>query len=179
MKRGRAVGLARDRVEDVADEDERRDLENRVDERGGRVEHQQHVRLVDLLEPADRRPVERDAVLEGVRLQHVGRDGEMLPDAGQVGEAEIHHLDVGSHLQDVGYSLRHFSALLMTWEVRRGRAPIWALQTEHIGSITSGGGICLVPEWVHCGFFAFDTPFWGFQYFLECAILLCRLALML
>ena len=132
------VRLARDRVEDVADDDQRRDLEDRVDERGGRVEHQQHVRLVDLFEAADRRPVERDAVLERVSVQHVGRDGEMLPDAGQVGETEIHHLDVGSHLQDVGYSLRHISALLNTWEDRLGRVPIWALPAEHTGSIASG-----------------------------------------
>ena len=31
----------------------------------------------------------------------------MLPDAGQVGEAEVHHLNLGSHLQDIGYGLRH------------------------------------------------------------------------
>ena len=133
------VRLACDRVEDVADEDERRDLEDRIDERGGRVEHQQHVRLVDLFEAADRRPVEWDAVLEGVGLQDVGRDGEMLPDTGQVGEAKINHLDIGGHLQDVGTLLGIFNALLMRGKIV-GRAPIGVLSPEHRGSIASGSG---------------------------------------
>ena len=55
------VHLARHRVLHEAVDDQRRDLEERVDERAARVRHQEHVGLLDLLEPADRRAVEAEA----------------------------------------------------------------------------------------------------------------------
>src|SRR5689334_6084672 len=55
------IGFAEYRIEYVADDRERRHLAHRVDERGGGIGLQQHVRLVDLLESTNRGPVEPDS----------------------------------------------------------------------------------------------------------------------
>ena len=61
-----AVGLAGDRVVHEEVDVERLVLAERVEPRGGRVGEQRHVGLVDGLEAADGRAVERGAVLEDV-----------------------------------------------------------------------------------------------------------------
>ena len=60
------VGLAGERVVDEEVQRQRLLAAERVDERRRRVGQQQHVRLVDLLEAADRRAVERETVGEDV-----------------------------------------------------------------------------------------------------------------
>jgi hypothetical protein len=35
----------------------------------------------------------------------------VLPDAGQIGEAQVNHLDVGGHLQDISRGFGHGKAL--------------------------------------------------------------------
>ena len=87
------VRLAAARLGDVAHEDHRRDVERRVDERGRRIRHEQHVALMDVLEAADARPIEADAVDEQVLAQLLDRDREVLGLAGQVDEAEVDHED--------------------------------------------------------------------------------------
>ena len=87
------VGLPGDRVADEAVEDERLVLQERVDHGGVRIRHQDHVRLLDLLEAADRRAVEPVALLEGVRRELVGGDREVLHQAREVAEAEVDDLD--------------------------------------------------------------------------------------
>jgi hypothetical protein len=89
------VGLAGDRVPDEAVEDQGRVGPERVEDRRARVGDQDHVRLLDLLEPADRGTVEAVALLEPLLGQLVGRDREVLHQPGQVGEAEVHDLDLG------------------------------------------------------------------------------------
>ena len=84
------VGLARDRVEHHAHERDRRRLVERVEDRGRRVGHQQHVRLVDLLEPADRRAVEADPLAERVLVERRERHPHVLPGSRQVGELQVH-----------------------------------------------------------------------------------------
>src|SRR5262249_14562683 len=84
------VGLARHRVDDVADDRQRRDLEHRVDVRGRRVRDQEHVRLLDLLEAADRGAVEPDPVLERRLRQLRHRDAEVLEGPREVRELEVH-----------------------------------------------------------------------------------------
>ena len=67
------------------------------------VGHEQHVRLVDGLEAADRRAIEPEPVLEDPLAQLRDGDGEVLPEAGEVDEAQID--DLGAlflgHLEDV------------------------------------------------------------------------------
>ena len=85
-------------------------LRERVDHRGVGVRDQEHVRLLDLLEPADRRAVEAETVLEDVLGELVRGDREVLHQPGQVAEADVDDVDllVGEHLQDVTGS-RHDS----------------------------------------------------------------------
>ena len=97
------VRLARDRIEDVADQVERLHLEDRVDERRGRVRDQEHVALVDVLEPSDRRAIEPDAVAEEPLGELLDGDRKVLPRAGHVDEAQVDDLDllVFRELQDL------------------------------------------------------------------------------
>ena len=78
---------------DVANKDQCRCRAERVDERGGGVRHQQHVTFLNFLEPADTRTVKPDALLEGVLGELLSRHREVLPQAGQVDEAQIDGLD--------------------------------------------------------------------------------------
>ena len=68
-------------------------LAERIDDRGVGVRDQEHVRLLDLLEPSDRRTVEPVAVLEAVFRQLMDRHREVLHDARKVTEAQIDKLD--------------------------------------------------------------------------------------
>jgi hypothetical protein len=61
----------------------------RVHHRRRRIGHQQHVRLVDRLEAPDRRAVEPQTVLEDAFAELGHRDREVLPQAGQIDEAQI------------------------------------------------------------------------------------------
>ena len=88
-----AVGLAGDRVPDVADQHQRRHRGERIEERAVRIGEQEHVALLDRLEPADRRAVEADALLEDVGRELLGRHCEVLPHAGQIDESQIDRLD--------------------------------------------------------------------------------------
>src|SRR5262249_31004507 len=88
-----AIGLAGDGVPDVADQDQRCRRGERVEERRGRVRDDQHVAFLDLLKSAYRGTVEADALLESISIDRAWRDGEMLPNAGQVGKAQIDHFD--------------------------------------------------------------------------------------
>ena len=64
-------------------------LAERVQHGGGRVGQQQHVRLVDLLESADRRAVEHQPVGEDLLIEGLRRHGEVLHRPGQVTEPDI------------------------------------------------------------------------------------------
>jgi len=57
-----------------------------------RVRKQQHVGLVDLLEPANRRAVEHPALGEHIRVEGLSRHGEVLHGSGQVAEAHVDEL---------------------------------------------------------------------------------------
>ena len=64
------VGLAGGRLEHVADQDERRLGEERIDAGDRRIRHQVHVGLVDRLPAGDRGAVEHLAFGEGVLFDH-------------------------------------------------------------------------------------------------------------
>ena len=68
-------------------------LAERVDDCRVRVGHQEHVRLLDLLETTDGRAVKTVAILEGGLGQLVGRYGEVLHQPRQVTEADVDDVD--------------------------------------------------------------------------------------
>ncbi len=128
------VRLARHRVLDVTVDGERRVLAERVDDRRVRVGHEEHVRLLDLLEPADRRAVEPVAVVEAVRRQLVDRHREVLHEAGEVAEPEVHDLGarVLGQLQHVarGALLRHFYSFVVAGRIPSSGVPAPANRRE-------------------------------------------------
>src|SRR6185312_7747051 len=80
--------------DDVAADVDRGLLEERVDDRRGRVEREDHVRLVDALPTCDGRAVEHLAVTKQLFIDQVRGDGDVLFFAASVGEAEIGVLDL-------------------------------------------------------------------------------------
>ena len=66
----------------------------RVDAGGLGIRQQHHVGLVDRLEAANRRTVEREAVLEHALVERRGRNREVLDDAGQIAEPDVDVLDL-------------------------------------------------------------------------------------
>ena len=112
------VALAGHRIGHEAVDHERLAGPERVDVGRRRVGHQDHVRLLDLLEPPDRRAVEAVAVLERRLAQHPRRDGDVLHDAGEVAEAEVDELDALrlDHGQDFGrVPISHVILLMDAW----------------------------------------------------------------
>jgi hypothetical protein len=87
----------------------------RVEERGGNVRNELHVRLGDALETADRRSVEELSVDEEVRVNALGGHVEVLLNAREVGEANIDELNVFvfDELEDFVRSLEHLCSLCM------------------------------------------------------------------
>ena len=68
-------------------------LAERVDLRGVGIGQQQHVGLVDRLEPTNRRAVKGDAALKQVLVDSGSRNCEVLHDAGQVAEPDVDEFD--------------------------------------------------------------------------------------
>ena len=89
-----AVGRAGQRVVHEEREVQRLARAERVDHRGARVRQQLHVGLVDLLEPADRRTVEHEAVGEDVLTKRHRGHGEVLHRSRQVTEPDVDELHV-------------------------------------------------------------------------------------
>jgi hypothetical protein len=107
-------------LDDVATQVERGLLEERVEDCGRGIRHQDHVGLLDALPAGDRRAVEALAVLEEGIVHDACRDGHVLFLALGVREAEVHELDFLflDQLQNVG-SGRHGNSLA----VQRIRVP--------------------------------------------------------
>ena len=78
-----------DGIGHVAVDDRGLVLHERIHVHGVRIGDEHHVRFLDLLETTNRGAIETVAFGEMVFTQHVSRDGDVLHDAGQVGEAEI------------------------------------------------------------------------------------------
>ncbi len=85
------VRLASDWIGDLADEGERGRLGGRIENRGGRIRHQEHVRLGDRLPAADRRAVEPEAIVERALVERPRGERHVLPCSEQVAELEIDH----------------------------------------------------------------------------------------
>ena len=88
------VGLAGERIVHEEVHVQRLGCAERVDACGLGVRQQHHVGLVDGLEPANRRAVERQAVLEDAVVERRRRDGEVLDHTGQVAEPNVDVFDL-------------------------------------------------------------------------------------
>ncbi len=104
------VRLARDRVDDGADERERFLGVKDVDPGRGRVGDDEHVAGIDGAPAADAGAVEAEALGEDLLVVLGEGGGEMLPGAGQVGELEVDEFDfvLLDHLGDVGSGFYFF-----------------------------------------------------------------------
>ena len=67
--------------------------ETRVDRRRVRVRHEEHVALVDRLEPANAGAVEPEALGEAIHLELSERQTEVLPRTREIDEADVDDLD--------------------------------------------------------------------------------------
>ena len=99
----------------------------RVDEGGRHVRQQQHVRLVDLLEAADRGAVEGEAVGEDVLVERLDRHVEVLHHAGQVTEAYVDELD--ALVLEVPQKLLGIGEHTSSWAIRARNA--WLFRWRH------------------------------------------------
>ena len=83
------IGLAGGGLHDVADDDHRRCGEERVHGDGGEIGDQRHVGLVDRLPAGDRGAVERNAFRQRLLVDDGDVEGDVLPFAARIGEAEV------------------------------------------------------------------------------------------
>ena len=91
MARITGVALLGNRVNNVADERERRVFGERVHHRSLRIRYDQHVTRMDGLPSADAGSVESEPFFENTLGQFVYRYGKMLPQPGIIHELEINH----------------------------------------------------------------------------------------
>src|SRR3989440_570172 len=100
--------LLRNRIDDVADERQRRVLHEGVHHGGVGVGHDQHVAGVDRHPASDGRPVETETLFEHGLGQFGDRDAEVLPESHEIHELQVDHhgLFVLGKPQDV-LRLRH------------------------------------------------------------------------
>jgi hypothetical protein len=121
------VTFAVGRLDDIAGEEQRRLLQERIEVRRRGVGHQQHVRHLNALPAGDRGTVERVTVGELFGIEGLGRHGNVLLLAAGVGEAEVDELDllVLDRLEHVGWACH--AGLLGYGGLERGRC---TAQTE-------------------------------------------------
>ena len=98
------VRLARDRIDDGANETERRLRIEDIDPCRRRIGDDEHVARVDGAPAANTRAVEAEAIGEYLLVVFGEGGGEMLPGTRQIGEFKIHelHVVVLDHFADVG-----------------------------------------------------------------------------
>ncbi len=80
-------------LDDVAGQNQGWFFEERVDEGGDRIGHQDHVRFLNALPAGDGRAVEHLAVLEHILVYGANGHGDVLLLAAGIGEAIVHELD--------------------------------------------------------------------------------------
>ncbi|CCK16618.1 Glutamine synthetase (glnA) gene and ORF1 [Cronobacter universalis NCTC 9529] len=86
------VALHGARLEDVATNNQGRFFVERVNDSGGGVRHQHHVRFIDAFPATDGRAIEHFTFFEEVGVHLVGWDGDVLFFTFSISEAQIHKL---------------------------------------------------------------------------------------
>src|SRR5207248_11326484 len=101
------IRLARDRIDNGADQAQRRLGVEDVDPSRGGVGKHEHVGRVDDLPAANTRSIEAESFRKNIGVVFGERRGEVLPRAGQIREFKIHefYLVVFDHFANVGWSL--------------------------------------------------------------------------
>ena len=128
------VGLVGEGVQDgVIDHQGLRRTEG-IDECAGDIGHELHIRLMDGLEPTNRRAVEHQAIREGTHVRRCGHV-EVLHHSGKVDEANINKLDVLilHELQGLVGIAKHDTSCAVTRDIDRLGAETW------IGRPPNGG----------------------------------------
>ncbi len=88
------IAFAGDRIDDVADQAQGRNLHEGVDLGGFGIRHEQHVAVMNGLPAANRRAVETDAFFKSLLTEFADGGAEMLPNPYKVQEFVVHHLAV-------------------------------------------------------------------------------------
>src|SRR6185437_782524 len=88
-----AVFFFGDRVAHIADDRQRRMRHERIDASGIRHRHQQHVRFIDGLPPANTAAVKPEPMVEAFEGEFRNGTGGMLPEPGKIHESEVDELD--------------------------------------------------------------------------------------
>ena len=114
------VVLVGDRIVDVADHRQGRLRRERVDQGRLGLGDDQQVGLVDRAPAHDARAVEADAFLERLLGEGIGRDREMLPDAGKIHEPQVDRRDLALPDLCQDFFGSHATSLL-SWLIRSSR----------------------------------------------------------
>ena len=141
-----AVRLTAPGLDNVACHDQRRDIERRVDIGGRRIRHQQHVRLVDVLEAADARAIEADAVDEQVLAEVLDRDAEVLGLPRQVDEAQVDDQHAGLTGEQ---AYQRYVDEMVPFVVSKGGRVIWSgrVDSQVIGEGAEGFHVAALMEY--------------------------------
>ena len=100
------VRLARDRIDNRANQTQCRFGIEDIDPRRRRIRNHEHVGRIDDFPAANARAVETEPFRKNIVVIFGERRREMLPGAGQIGELEIDefHVVVFDHFADIGWS---------------------------------------------------------------------------
>ncbi len=104
-----SIAFLGDRVVDIADKAEGRDLGKRVDLGSGGVRHDGHVAVVDRLPATDRRPVKAETFFEDVLAEFADRGGKVLPDPDEIEKFVVHHLDLVFGCKSYDFMWGHYT----------------------------------------------------------------------
>ena len=88
------VGLARNRIDDIADDAQCRDRTERIETGRGRIGDHQQIAVVDRLPAPDRRTVQPGSIFEYPFIKLFHRNREVLPGAEQIYKLQVHDLDL-------------------------------------------------------------------------------------
>ena len=98
--------MASNRIDDRANETQRRFCIENIDPSGRRIRNDEHVRGVDHPPAANARSIKAEAIGENLLIVFGERGREMLPGAEQIRELEVDqlHVAVFDDFSDVGWS---------------------------------------------------------------------------
>src|SRR5690606_30138278 len=127
------VRLVRDRIDHVAQDRERRRLEERIEDGRRRIGLHQHVRRVHRAPTGDRRAVGAETLLHAL-LQALDRVGQVLPLTEEVDELGVDHLDVV--LLDVLFQIRWAHGPLVSSQIASSPvSPVRMRMTSSMGKM--------------------------------------------
>ena len=128
-----------DRIAHIADHREGRVGHERIDFAGAGDGEQQHVRFIDRLPPADGGAVKSEAMLKTVDGEFADRQRGVLPQAGEIHEAQIDELDL-FFFAELQHVLRGHHGCLLVKSAVSFRHLIARVEWGKRPSVHGGGG---------------------------------------